>query len=120
MTQNNWKIHAALVISCMALGLSIYTTVRGSDPKSSGSRDPAAATPAPAAKPAEGVTAPGGAGSQALRPVRDPEPCGQRDPEPDGIFDIRTTDHSLAGAIMTITAITESGARDQVMIRIPR
>lgn len=38
----------------------------------------------------------------------------------DGSYDIRTTDPSLAGTTMQITAITDSGEAEKVMIRIPQ
>jgi hypothetical protein len=37
----------------------------------------------------------------------------------DGTFDIRSTDPSLAGSVLTVTAIGESGAADKVLIRVP-
>ncbi len=38
----------------------------------------------------------------------------------DGTYDIRTTDPSLAGSVMQITAVTESGDEEKLMIRIPQ
>lgn len=82
------------------------------------------------------TNAPGGGGGAIEpappRPVAPPDPAPRRYthfeiPNPavrvtqqeDGTYDIRTTDPSLAGSILEITAITPSGEEDKIFIRIP-
>jgi hypothetical protein len=48
-----------------------------------------------------------------------PNPAVRVTQNDDGTFDIRSTDPSLAGSILTVTAISESGAADKVLIRVP-
>jgi hypothetical protein len=38
----------------------------------------------------------------------------------DGSYEIRTTDPSLAGSVMEVTAVTSSGEEDKVFIRVPQ
>jgi hypothetical protein len=49
-----------------------------------------------------------------------PNPAVTVTPKGDGTFDIRTTDPSLAGTVMQITAYTQSGDEQKVLIRIPQ
>ena len=48
-----------------------------------------------------------------------PNPAVSVTQQPDGLLDIRTTDPTLTGSILTITAITAAGDADQMLIRIP-
>lgn len=48
-----------------------------------------------------------------------PNPAVSVTQQPDGLLDIRSTDPTLAGSILTITAITATGDADQMLIRIP-
>lgn len=38
----------------------------------------------------------------------------------DGTYDIRSTDPSLAGSVMQVTAVTSSGHEDKLLVRIPQ
>jgi hypothetical protein len=38
----------------------------------------------------------------------------------DGSYDIHTTDPSLAGSVLQVTAVTQSGEEDKLLIRIPQ
>jgi hypothetical protein len=49
-----------------------------------------------------------------------PNPAVSVTQNADGSYDIRTTDSSLAGSIMQITAVTPSGEEDKVFVRIPQ
>jgi len=151
MSQNNSKVHAALVIACIALALSMYAVVRGpSDATTAGAnacidQEARAQTDklrralvdrdALVARLARAVNAPGGstAGEPAQRLPAPPDPGPRRfthfetsnpavsvTQKDDGTYDIRTTDPSLAGSVMQITAVTESGQEEKLMIRIPQ
>jgi hypothetical protein len=49
-----------------------------------------------------------------------PNPAVSVTQKDDGTYDIRTTDPSLAGSVMQVTAVTQSGQEDQVLVRIPQ
>jgi hypothetical protein len=48
-----------------------------------------------------------------------PNPAVSVTQKDDGTYDIRTTDPSLAGTVMQITAVTQSGEENKLLIRIP-
>lgn len=48
-----------------------------------------------------------------------PNPAVSVTQKADGKYEIRTTDPSLAGTVMQITGVTESGHEDKMLIRIP-
>jgi hypothetical protein len=48
-----------------------------------------------------------------------PNPAVSVTQKEDGTYEIRTTDPSLAGSVMQITAVTPSGEEDKLFIRIP-
>ena len=48
-----------------------------------------------------------------------PNPAVSVTQKEDGTYEIRTTDPSLAGTTMQITAVTQSGEEDKLFIRIP-
>jgi hypothetical protein len=152
MSQNNPKVHAALVIACIALALSMYAVVRGpSEATTTGAnacidqearaqtdklRRALADRDALVARLARAVNAPGnasGAGEPSQRLPAPPDPGPRRfthfetsnpavsvTQKDDGSYDIRTTDPSLAGSVMHVTAVTESGEEEKLMIRIPQ
>jgi len=84
---------------------------------------------------ARAATAPGGtpiAADPSLRLPAPPDPGPRRYehfeiPNPavsvtqkdDGTYDIRTTEPSLAGSFLQVTAVTESGDEDKLLVRIP-
>jgi hypothetical protein len=49
-----------------------------------------------------------------------PNPAVSVTQKDDGTYDIRTTDPALAGSVMQITAVTQSGDEDKLLIRIPQ
>ena len=49
-----------------------------------------------------------------------PNPAVSVTQKDDGTYDIRTTDPSLAGSVMQVTGVTQSGEQDQFLIRIPQ
>lgn len=49
-----------------------------------------------------------------------PNPAVSVTQKDDGTYDIRTTDPTLAGSVMQITAVTQSGDEDKLLIRIPQ
>jgi hypothetical protein len=49
-----------------------------------------------------------------------PNPAVTVTQKDDATYDIRTTDPSLAGTTLTITAVTATGDEDKMMIRIPQ
>jgi hypothetical protein len=49
-----------------------------------------------------------------------PNPAVTVTQKDDATYDIRTTDPSLAGTTLTITAVTATGEEDKMMIRIPQ
>jgi hypothetical protein len=49
-----------------------------------------------------------------------PNPAVSVTQKDDGTYDIRTTDPTLAGSIMQVTAVTQSGDEDKLLIRIPQ
>jgi hypothetical protein len=49
-----------------------------------------------------------------------PNPAVSVRQKDDGTYDIRTTDPSLAGSVLQITAVTKSGDEDKLFIRIPQ
>ena len=149
--------HAALVLACLALALSIYVALRAPgaapagpcvDPEARAQvdqlrralaeRDALVARLASRVDAAAGIGPAAGAGPAAepSSPSPPSEPAPGAAPrryarfespnhavsvtqKPDGSYDIRTTDPALAGSILQITAITESGEQDKVLIRIP-
>lgn len=152
MSQHSPKLYAVLAVACIALGLSIYTVVRGpsaAKPTSSSAcvdqeartelgklRRALADRDAFIARLTRTLPAQSGAattGEQLSRPSTPPESGPRRYthfeiPNPavsvtqkdDGTFDIRTTDPTLAGSILQVTAVTQAGVEDQLMIRIPQ
>jgi len=84
---------------------------------------------------ARAASAPSGTSTAAEpspRPVTPPDPGPRRyarfeTPNPavsvtqkaDGTYDIHTTDPALAGSVMQVTAVTQSGDEDKLLIRIP-
>lgn len=75
------------------------------------------ALPAGSAQPA---AAPPDPGPRLYTHFEIPNPAVTVTQKPDGILDIRTTDPSLAGQVMPITAVTKSGEEDKMLIRIPQ
>ena len=49
-----------------------------------------------------------------------PNPAVTITQKEDGTADVRTTDPSLAGSIIKVTAITTAGDRDEMLVRIPQ
>jgi hypothetical protein len=142
-------VHAALAIACLALGLSIRTAVRGSsDAKATGSnayvdqearaqidqlrralaeRDAQIARLANArggssnpAEPAPRPSPPSDPGPRRYARFEIPNPAVSVTQKDDGTYDIRTTDPTLAGSVLQITAVTESGDEDKLLVRIPQ
>jgi hypothetical protein len=145
-TPNPWKGYAALAIACAALALGIHAELRGAPApapapaacvdqaardqvaqlrRAVAERDAALARlppsgPAPGAAPAE----PAPAASTDPGPRRYvrfdvPNPAVRVTQKDDGTLDIHSTDPALAGSVLTVTAISESGAEDRVLIRVP-
>jgi hypothetical protein len=144
----SWKGYAALVIACAALAVAVHAELRGGAPppgaavcvdqtardqvtqlrRAVAERDavlahlaPATAAPgagSPAAPPAEPLP-PADPGPRRYVRFEVPNPAVRVTQKDDGTFDIRSTDPSLAGSILTVTAISESGAADKVLIRVP-
>lgn len=141
----SWKGYAALVLACAALALAIHAELRGAPPpgpaacvdqtardqvtqlrRAVAERDavlarlpPATAAPG-AARPAEPAEPPpADPGPRRYVRFEVPNPAVRVTQKDDGTFDIRSTDPSLAGSILTVTAISESGAEDKVLIRVP-
>jgi hypothetical protein len=90
----------------------------------------AAATPGPdgpAAAP--GAGAPAGSTRHAAAPVESgpriyahfevPNPAVTVTQKSDGTYDIRTTDRKLSGTSMQVTAVTQDGEEETLLIRIP-
>jgi hypothetical protein len=48
-----------------------------------------------------------------------PNPAVSVTQKDDGTYDIRTSDPTLAGQVVQITAVTQSGEEDKLLIRIP-
>src|SRR5262249_15324319 len=49
-----------------------------------------------------------------------PNPAVSVTQKDDGTYDIHTTDPTLAGSVMQITAVTPSGEEDKFLIQIPQ
>jgi hypothetical protein len=99
------KLRRALVERDARLAqLARATNVPGPDP-----------APVEAAQPA----APADPESRRYTRFEIPNPAVTVTPKDDGTFDIRTTDPALAGTVMQITAYTQSGDEQKVLIRIP-
>jgi hypothetical protein len=151
MSQNTPKVHAALVIACIALALSMYAVVRGPSEATAGAnacvdhearaqtqglrraladRDALVArlaravnapgTGSAAGEPSHGRAAPPDPGPRRFTHFETSNPAVSVTQKDDGSYDIRTTDPSLAGSVMQITAVGESGEEEKLMIRIPQ
>jgi hypothetical protein len=48
-----------------------------------------------------------------------PSPAVSVTQKDDGTFDIRTTDPTLAGSVIQVTAFTQAGGEDKLLMRIP-
>jgi len=76
--------------------------------------------PPAAVEPSQQPPAPPEPGLRRYTHFEIPNPAVSVTQKDDGTYDIRTTDPSLAGSVMQITAVTESGHEDKVLIRIPQ
>ena len=147
MAPGQGKAVAALAIACVALALAIHAELRGgaAGPGSAAAVDPVARDQVAQLRRAlaerdaiAARLAPPSAGAAAAIPAGGPPPAPAPGPEPrryvrfeipnpavrvtqhdDGSFDIRSTDPGLAGQVMTITAISDTGAEDKIYIRVP-
>ena len=147
-TPNPWKGYAALALACAALALGIHAELRGAPAPAPGAcvdqtaRDQVAQLRRALAERAADLarlppSAPEPGAAPPAEPARSPDPAST-DPGPrryvrfeipnpavrvtqkdDGTLDVRSSDPGLAGSILTVTAISESGAEDKVLIRVP-
>lgn len=140
----SWKGYTALVIACAALAVAVHAELRGGAPppgpaacvdqtardqvtqlrRAVAERDAVLARlapggPAGAAPLAEPPAPTADPGPRRYVRFEVPNPAVQVIQKADGTFDIRSTDPGLAGSILTVTAISESGAEDKVLIRVP-
>jgi hypothetical protein len=146
---NPWKGYAALAIACAALALGIHAELRGAPAPASAlasaacvdqaARDQVAQLRrAVAERDAALARLPPSGPAPGARLPTEPAPAASADPGPrryvrfdvpnpavrvtqkeDGTLDIHSTDPGLAGSVLTVTAISESGAEDKVLIRVP-
>lgn len=141
--QSSWKGYTALGIACVALALAIHAELRrtAAAPSAGACIDQAArdqvsqlrraiadrdallarlspAAPAPGAAPSA-EPPPADPGPRRYVRFEVPNPAVSVTQKEDGTFDIRSTDPSLAGSVLTVTAVSESGAADKMFIRVP-
>jgi hypothetical protein len=75
--------------------------------------------PLPPVEPSQRHEEPPETGPRRYARFEIPNPAVSMTQKGDGTYEIRTTDPTLAGSVMPITAITQSGAEDKMLIRIP-
>jgi hypothetical protein len=72
-----------------------------------------------AVEPSQPLQAPPDPGPRRYTHFEIPSPAVSVTQKDDGTYDIHTTDPTLAGSVIQITAVTQSGDEDKLLLRIP-